>query len=359
MRSKLGYLSLLIIDEISMVGANPLYTIHRRLSEIMTSDEPFGGISVIAVGDLSQLPPVAQKQSFESISEPFAALYGSIWQKHFQLIEHSERNRIRTSNHTDDDVQLIKSREIQNTSTIYPTTALHIFAFNKDVDSHNKEMIQKLKEPVIIITAIDSKTDEQTGKKPFHLMRKEAWWHVTETTVSSWSKVMMTTNADTSDGLVKIRSKLRTLVPDGKSTPIAVHKVTVKLRKVSSKRTQFPLTLAWAVTILRIDPSKRLRIVAIYIPPNTKNESYFKNLENLLCAIPSDSVPTILCEDFNANIASTDLKTSTLKGQTAYYGFLQYIQQPTHRKGASLEHVYVNRNFDNSEITLVTPVHFF
>ena len=38
-------------------------------------------------------------------------------------------NRIRTSNHTDDDVQLIKSREIQNTSTLYPSTALHIFAF--------------------------------------------------------------------------------------------------------------------------------------------------------------------------------------------------------------------------------------
>lgn len=108
----------------------------------------------------------------------------------------------------------------------------------------------------------------------------------------------------------------------------------------------------------RMDPSKRLLIVAIYIPPNTKNESYFKNMENLLCAIPSDSVPTILCGDFNANIESTELKTTTLKELTAYYGFLQYIQQPTHRKGATLDHVYVNRNFDNSEITSVTPVHF-
>ncbi|CAG2189230.1 unnamed protein product [Mytilus edulis] len=305
MRSKLGNLSLLIIDEISMVGADHLYTIHRCLSEIMTSDEPFGGISVIAVGDLSQLPPVAQKQVFESISEPIAALYGSIWQKNFQLIELQEimrqkdekqfaetLNRIRTSNHTDDDVQLIKSREIQNTSTIYPTTALHIFAFNKDVDSHNIEMIQKLKEPVIIITAIDSKTDEQTGriknisfdekKKPGGMLQKLQ--------LAVGARVMMTTNVDTSDGLVnsasgtvtgfiplppdstnenfntyrpkyvlvqfdenrvgeKIRLKLRTLVPDGKSTPIAVHEVTVKLRKFSSKRTQFPLTLAWTVTI--------------------------------------------------------------------------------------------------------------
>jgi hypothetical protein len=36
MRSKLGNLCLLIIDDISMVGADHLYTIHKRLSEIMT-----------------------------------------------------------------------------------------------------------------------------------------------------------------------------------------------------------------------------------------------------------------------------------------------------------------------------------
>ena len=58
MRSKLGNLCLLIIDDISMVGADHLYTLHKRLSEIMTTDKPFGGISIIAVGDLSQLLPL-------------------------------------------------------------------------------------------------------------------------------------------------------------------------------------------------------------------------------------------------------------------------------------------------------------
>lgn len=62
MRAKLGNLSLLIIDEISMVGAYHLCTVHRRLSEIVISGEPFGGVSGLAVGDLSKLPPVAQRQ---------------------------------------------------------------------------------------------------------------------------------------------------------------------------------------------------------------------------------------------------------------------------------------------------------
>lgn len=78
MRAKLGNLSLLIIDEISMVGADHLYTVHRRLSEMITSDEPFGGISVLAVGDLSQLPPVAQRPVFNTVSDFIASMYGSL-----------------------------------------------------------------------------------------------------------------------------------------------------------------------------------------------------------------------------------------------------------------------------------------
>jgi ATP-dependent DNA helicase PIF1 len=122
MRGKLGNLCLLIIDEISMVGADHLYTVHRRLSEIMTSDEPFGGVSVLAVGDLSQLPPVAQKPVFAPVSDCIVSLYGSLWKKNFSELELHQimrqkdaaqfaeaLNRIRLSKHTENDIQLIKT----------------------------------------------------------------------------------------------------------------------------------------------------------------------------------------------------------------------------------------------------------
>ena len=67
MRNNLGQLKLLIIDEISMVGANMLYRIHLRLSDTFQTDEtkvPFGGINVMLVGDLLQLPPIRQSQVF-------------------------------------------------------------------------------------------------------------------------------------------------------------------------------------------------------------------------------------------------------------------------------------------------------
>ena len=60
MQRDLSELKLIIIDEISMVGADMLYRIHMRLTEIFETPVtvPFGGISIILVGDLLQLPPV-------------------------------------------------------------------------------------------------------------------------------------------------------------------------------------------------------------------------------------------------------------------------------------------------------------
>ncbi len=54
LRSKLSKLVLLIIDEVSMVGANMLLEIHKRLQQIkaVAPDLMFGGVSVLAVGDL-------------------------------------------------------------------------------------------------------------------------------------------------------------------------------------------------------------------------------------------------------------------------------------------------------------------
>jgi hypothetical protein len=59
MNSVLGHLCILIIDEISFVSSDFLLAIHRRLVDIKMCDEPIGGVSVLAVGDLYQLLPVA------------------------------------------------------------------------------------------------------------------------------------------------------------------------------------------------------------------------------------------------------------------------------------------------------------
>lgn len=54
--------SYLIIDEYSMVGLRLLAHIDRRLRQATGHlMQPFGGVSVILVGDILQLPPVGDK----------------------------------------------------------------------------------------------------------------------------------------------------------------------------------------------------------------------------------------------------------------------------------------------------------
>ena len=56
-------LKLLIIDEVSMVSPITLMYIHMRLTEIMSTDEYFGHISIVFFADFLQLPPNPSYQS--------------------------------------------------------------------------------------------------------------------------------------------------------------------------------------------------------------------------------------------------------------------------------------------------------
>ncbi len=58
LRARWAHARYLLIDEISMVGHDMLVNISRRLSEIRQCALPFGGVSVLCVGDLYQLKPV-------------------------------------------------------------------------------------------------------------------------------------------------------------------------------------------------------------------------------------------------------------------------------------------------------------
>ena len=65
--------SLLIIDEISMVNANLLDGVSEFFKKNRGVDRPFGGLPVVLVGDLFQLPPVVSS----SVRELFATTYKS------------------------------------------------------------------------------------------------------------------------------------------------------------------------------------------------------------------------------------------------------------------------------------------
>ena len=68
-------LELLIIDEISMVRAPMLDAISETLKIHRNSSKPFGGIHVLACGDLFQLPPVVKDHEETAIFEKYDSVY--------------------------------------------------------------------------------------------------------------------------------------------------------------------------------------------------------------------------------------------------------------------------------------------
>ena len=61
LRCQIGGFKLIFLDEISMVG-NTMFTVQidNRLKDVKGSALPFGGVSIIAIGDLFQLQPVIE-----------------------------------------------------------------------------------------------------------------------------------------------------------------------------------------------------------------------------------------------------------------------------------------------------------
>lgn len=69
-----------------MVSSGTFNYIDKRFQQIKDSTQPFGGITVVAVGDLYQLRPVG-KYVFELSSNVMARIAGPVWQSHFHLVE--------------------------------------------------------------------------------------------------------------------------------------------------------------------------------------------------------------------------------------------------------------------------------
>ncbi|MDA9068181.1 DEAD/DEAH box helicase [Gammaproteobacteria bacterium] len=68
-------LELLIIDEVSMVRAPMLDAISETLKIHRNSSKPFGGINVLACGDLFQLPPVVKDHEETAIFQKYDSVY--------------------------------------------------------------------------------------------------------------------------------------------------------------------------------------------------------------------------------------------------------------------------------------------
>ena len=178
----LEQLMVVIIDEISMIGAETLYKLHMHLQEIKGttySNTCFGSVTVIAVGDLYQLPPLKDKKIYDAPGSNYdpnpICLHGSLWQENFNFheLKHIVRqkdqqfaqllNRVREVQITEDDEATLKQRVNTLDDPEHFTDALHVYGTNHLTDQYNATMLQKLTTHKHIIKSSDIMKDRNTS----------------------------------------------------------------------------------------------------------------------------------------------------------------------------------------------------
>lgn len=68
-------MELLIIDEVSMLRADLLDAVDFMLRKVRRKDKPFGGVQVLFIGDLLQLPPVVKNDEWQVLRNYYRGIF--------------------------------------------------------------------------------------------------------------------------------------------------------------------------------------------------------------------------------------------------------------------------------------------
>lgn len=256
LRNQISSVKLLIIDEVSMVGFRMFNCINQRLMEVMQCAKPFGGISVITVGDLFQLEPVFDTYVFQQPRSGFMPLATNIWLEHFHMFELQTimrqadsrqfaqlLNRLREGHQTQQDLEILQQRIVHRGSSTYPYDTTHLMHKNVDVNSYNSQVIAMSQKKIYTVTA----KDRIVGSTPQHMQQKilnsfqnshaKTCQLANELSVCEGIYYDLTVNLDTADGLTNGASCQVTKIDIQEHEKYACGTVWVQFQDKSTGRT--------------------------------------------------------------------------------------------------------------------------
>jgi hypothetical protein len=152
-------LELLIIDEVSMVRADLLQAVNDILQYVRQNNKPFGGVQLLLIGDLFQLPPVVSDDELELMRKeyesPFFFSAPIIRESPPLFIELKEvyrqkeasfvdlLNNIRNNTLTTTDLEILRSRHTSNLINETPK-GITLSTHNRMADAINQRELAKL-----------------------------------------------------------------------------------------------------------------------------------------------------------------------------------------------------------------------
>jgi hypothetical protein len=269
-------LDLLIIDEISMVRADLLDAVDSVLRRYRSSDLPFGGVQLLMIGDLQQLPPVAKQAEWQILQQYYAspfffsstALDRTEWtpielkhiyrqsDKHFiELL-----NRVRANRLDPRTLKSLNTRYIPDFSVPEGEHYITLCTHNKNADAINTQRLNALAGPARRFDAqLEGEFPEQAYPTPATLEFKPGAqvmfirndMNAEKRYFNGKIGQIVTMSHDGIDVLCpEDAEKIRVEKTTWENIEYTLDPETVEIsQKVVGTFSQYPLKLAWAITI--------------------------------------------------------------------------------------------------------------
>ncbi|MGD8567203.1 MAG: helix-turn-helix domain-containing protein [Gammaproteobacteria bacterium] len=339
-------LDLLVIDEISMVRADLLDGVDAVLRRYKNRHQPFGGVQLLMIGDLHQLSPVVKNDEWDLLKNHYDSCYFfnsnalkqtelvTVELKHIyrQSDEHFIQllNRVRDNRLDNNTLQALNCRHLPDFRPDDNDDFITLTTHNRGADNINDRQLQALNtKPFTFQATIEGDYPPYSYPTAEKLILKEG------------AQVMFVRNDSSTDKLY-FNGKI------GKITHIDDHGITVKCPEddeeipvepvtwenikytvdpkskeitedVIGKFTQYPLRLAWAITIHK---SQGLTFERAIIDANA--------------AFSHGQVYVALsrCKTFEGMVLSTPISQRAVKTDTAVSQFVERAghNPPTHEQ---------------------------
>ena len=269
-------LDLLIIDEISMVRADLLDGIDEILRRYKDHNKPFGGIQLLMIGDLHQLAPVVKENEWEILKQFYDTYfffgskalqktqYVSIELKH--IFRQSDRlfidllAKVRENKLDEETLHELNKRYIPDFAKSSTEGYIMLTTHNHQAQTINESKLNKLKGELITYNAtIQSEFPEYLYPTRFDLMLKIGAQVMFVKNDSSHEKryfngkIGTIINFENETIIVKCPDDLSSIVvgsEEWKNVKYEIDGETKEIKEtVIGTFTQYPLKLAWAITI--------------------------------------------------------------------------------------------------------------
>lgn len=267
-------LDLLIIDEISMVRADILDAIDSILRRFREHNKPFGGVQLLMIGDLQQLTPIVRPDEEKLLSRYYNTPYffdsKALQSTQYVTIELTKvfrqqdkvfidiLNHFRDGHVSDEDFDILNKRYQPNFNPDKNSDYIHLTTHNRIADNINDRQLEQIKEQVYKFCArVEGQFPENSYPADYELTLKcgaqvmfihndrfERYYN------GKIGRITYIDNERIEVSCPNENEKIEVEPQTWENTRYTLNETTKQIEgEVLGTFTQYPLRLAWAITI--------------------------------------------------------------------------------------------------------------